>query len=97
MSDSPPDEAPTDAGVRPDEFVILARSAGSRLHDISAEITECSAKRQTAVQALRDRFGWSHQQVADALGISRSQAQSIYEGRSSSGRPGFSRRQESAN
>ena len=85
VSDSSPDGVPTNAGARPDEFVAVARAAGQRLHDISVEQAECSAKRQTAVRALRDRFGWSHQQVADALGISRSQAQSIYEGRSASG------------
>lgn len=93
-SDATPVGTPSDAGSRPDEFVAVARSAGSRLHDISAEIAECSARRQTAVRALRDRFGWSHQQVADALAISRSQAQSIYEGRSSSGRPTSTRGQE---
>ncbi len=86
--------APFDAGSRPDEFVVMACSAGERLHVISAEIAECSARRQAAVRALRDRFGWSHQQVADALGISRGQAQSIYEGRSSGGRPGRARTQE---
>lgn len=88
---------PLDAGARPDEFLEVARSAGERLHVISAEVAECSARRQVAVRALRDRFGWSHQQVADALGISRGQAQSIYEGRTSGGggRAGQPREQES--
>lgn len=92
---TPSAAAPLDAGARPDEFVDVARSAGERLHIISAEVAECSARRQAAVRALRDRFGWSHQQVADALRVSRGQAQSIYEGRSSGGgRSGQSRDQE---
>lgn len=73
-------------GARPDELLAEAREDSTRLRLISEEMLVLSARRQAAVRALRDRFGWSHQQVADALGVSRGQAQSIYEGRTSSGR-----------
>lgn len=75
----------TDAGIRPDELVVRALAASARLHSLAESIATCSAERQAAVRDLRDRFGWSHQQVADALSVSRAQAQSIYEGRSASG------------
>lgn len=83
-----------DAGARPDELVVRARQAGARLRDIAEETSALSAQRQASVRDLRDRFGWSHQQVADALGVSRGQAQSIYEGRTSGGRLSRSRDEE---
>lgn len=54
---------------------------------VADEMASVSAERHVAVRDLRDRFGWSHQQVADALGVSRAQAQSIYEARSSTRQP----------
>ena len=53
-----------------------------QLHLLADEMNRLSAERQKAIRDLRDRFGWSHQQVADALALSRAQAQGIYEGRS---------------
>lgn len=85
MPDAVPGED-RDVGSRPDELVLRAQEAGVRMHAISQEMLALSARRQAAVRDLRDRFGWSHQQVADALNISRGQAQSIYEGRTSGGR-----------
>ena len=84
-----------DAGVRPDQLVERARAAGDRLREIAEEMTACAAQRHAVVRALRDRFGWSHQQVADALHISRGQAQSLYEARSGGGRPARDGRQDS--
>src|SRR5688500_15892913 len=83
--------AAADPSVRPDELVMRALDASARLHALAESIASSSAERQAAVRDLRDGFGWSHEQVADALGVSRAQAQSIYEGRSSSGTASRSR------
>lgn len=57
-----------------------AKAIGDVLAKLGDLIPQLRADRQAAVQQLR-ADGWSHQQVADALGISRGRAQQIAEGR----------------
>lgn len=51
------------------------------LHRLDALAAEVRADRRAAVLELRG-IGWSHQQVADLLKVSRGRAQQIAEGRS---------------
>lgn len=61
------------------------RRLGGRLGQLAAELEHAKRDRQAAVLELRDA-GWSHQQIADALGLSRGRAAHLAAGRSTSGR-----------
>lgn len=52
---------------------------------LQEELAAAAVRRQDAVIRLRDRHGWSHQLVAELLGVSRGTAQGIAERRTASG------------
>jgi DNA-directed RNA polymerase specialized sigma24 family protein len=57
-----------------------AVEVGRVLNALRASAAELRAMRQAAVLELRAK-GWSHAQIAEALGIHRNRAQQIAEGR----------------
>lgn len=69
------------------DSVLLERAleAGRRLSELARETVRTKEQRRDAVVSLREDHGWSHQQVAEALGVTRGTAQGLYEGRSRSG------------
>lgn len=78
MPDQPPLEGPEAAVAR-------ALEAGQLLAELAKQTVAAKQTRHQAVVELRDDHGWSHQQVAEALGVKRGTAQALYEGRSQSG------------
>lgn len=73
------------AATGAEQAAAEAQQAGRRLAELTEQIKTEKARRHASVVKLRDEHGWSHQQVAEALGVSRGTAQALYEGRSSSG------------
>jgi DNA-directed RNA polymerase specialized sigma24 family protein len=61
-----------------------AVAAGQLLSGLAAATAQAAEVRRAAVAELRNA-GWSHADVATALGLSRGQAQSLAAGRSHSG------------
>lgn len=64
-----------------DEVLARVIAAGQRLQQLTEQLAATKAERQTAVLELR-AAGWSHQRIADALGLSRGRAQDLAKGRS---------------
>lgn len=72
----------TPSQTSPDDLVTGCLEDAAELARLSAQLVEVKRRRHERVKQLRDVHGWSHAQVAAALGIHRGRAQDLYTGRS---------------
>ncbi|MCU1679235.1 MAG: hypothetical protein JWM93_3993 [Frankiales bacterium] len=68
-----------------DAAAAAAVHAHHEVGRLKAEYEAAVRRRQDAIEQLRDVHGWSHQLVAELLGVTRSTAQGIAERRTASG------------
>lgn len=83
MNEQTPDQLVDELGDV-DELIRIALEASARIEQLQAEHEKATAVRLAAVRKLR-AAGLSHQDVADALGVSRARAQHLAAGRNASG------------